>query len=167
MISSPASGDLRSTMNGPANTVVGAAAADVARQGVIDLGVARVPIRGEKDRGCDDLTRLAVTALRNLFHQPGLLHWMASIVRQSLDRCYLLACRARKQYLARSDGIAFQDHSAGATLPDAASILCASKIKMIAEDPEQRCSWIGVNNPLLPIYCQRGFGHYVCPLQKR
>jgi len=132
MISSPASGDLRGTMNGPANPVVGAAAADVARQGVIDLGVARVPIRGEKDRGCDDLTRLAVTALRNLFHQPGLLHWMASIVRQSLDRCYLLACRARKQYLARSDGIAFQDHSAGATLPDAASILCARKIEMIA-----------------------------------
>jgi hypothetical protein len=132
MISSPASGELRRTMNGPANPVVGAAATDVARQGVVDLGVGRVPIRGEKDSRRHDLTRLAVSTLRNLLHQPGLLHWMASIVRQSLDRCYSLACRSGKQYLARSDGIALQDHSAGATLPDAASILCARKIEMIA-----------------------------------
>ena len=63
-------------MDGLADALVGAAAADVAAHGVVDVGVGGFRfLREQRDRG-HDLAGLAVAALRNVFLDPGLLHGM-------------------------------------------------------------------------------------------
>ena len=53
---------------------VGAAAADVARHGLIDLLVGGLGGLGEQRGGLHDLTALAVAALGHVVRPPGLLH---------------------------------------------------------------------------------------------
>src|SRR5271155_3193731 len=60
-------------MNGSANALVGAATADVAAHGVVNVGIGGVGFfGGQRDRG-HDLAGLTVAALGNVFGDPGLL----------------------------------------------------------------------------------------------
>src|SRR5712691_5753184 len=81
----PISRLLRRAMDGGADPLVGAAAADVGHRGV-DIGVARAAVLGEQRRGSHDLPRLAVAALRHVLGDPGPLHPVAAARRQPLDR---------------------------------------------------------------------------------
>src|SRR5207302_580422 len=56
-----------------ANAYVGPAAADVARHGIVDIGVGRARIAGDERGGGHDLARLAVAALNDLAVEPSLL----------------------------------------------------------------------------------------------
>src|SRR5262245_13642692 len=64
---------LRGLLYGFANPHIGPAAADVAGQGGIDVGIARAWIARQQRRGRHDLPRLAVAALHDLTVEPGLL----------------------------------------------------------------------------------------------
>src|SRR5207245_10280031 len=66
----PISRLLRRAMDGGADPLVGAAAADV-RHGGVDVGVAGAPVLGEQRRGGHDLTRLAVAALGHVLREIG------------------------------------------------------------------------------------------------
>ena len=64
-----------------ADAVVGAAAADVAGHGRLNVGVSGLGLL-LKERGCrHDLARLAVSALRNTQVDPRRLHRLADLVR--------------------------------------------------------------------------------------
>src|SRR5260370_20319244 len=66
-------------VDGLTDSLVRAAAADVAAHGIVDIGVGGVGLfRKQRYRG-HDLSRLAVAALRNVFFHPGLLYGMAAI----------------------------------------------------------------------------------------
>src|SRR5260370_12873666 len=72
-------------MDGLADSLVGAAAADVAAHGIVDVGVGGLGFfREQRDRG-HNLARLAIAALRNLFLHPALLHLMAAIGGQAFN----------------------------------------------------------------------------------
>src|SRR5471032_1806305 len=58
---------------GGADAVVGAAAADIAAHGVLDVGVAGIFIRVQQRGGAHQLARLAVAALRHVVRDPGFL----------------------------------------------------------------------------------------------
>src|SRR3989442_15397720 len=73
-------------VDGGANTLVGAAATDVAAHGGIDVRVRRRRVLGEQGRGRHELARLAVPALRHVELEPGALERMASIGPQAFDR---------------------------------------------------------------------------------
>src|SRR5258708_25152965 len=74
----------RGAVDGFADALVGAAAADVAAHGIVDVGVGGVGLL-RKQRNCGhDLAGLTVTALRNVFFHPGLLDGMAAVGRESL-----------------------------------------------------------------------------------
>src|SRR5438132_164939 len=60
---------LRRAMDGGADPLVGAAAADVRHRGV-DVGVAGAAVLGEQRRGGHDLTRLAVAELGHVLRDP-------------------------------------------------------------------------------------------------
>src|SRR5688572_10384634 len=64
-------------MHRAAEPFVGAAPADIGETGV-DIGIGRVRRGLEEGHRRHDLAGLAVTALRNLFGQPRLLHRMAT-----------------------------------------------------------------------------------------
>ena len=59
--------------DGGADAGVGAAAADVARHGVVDVAVGGMRVGGEERRRGHDLARLAVAALHHVEVEPGLL----------------------------------------------------------------------------------------------
>ena len=63
----------RGVVDGGANAVIGAAAADVAVHGEVDVAVRRLRHLGEEGDRRHDLARLAVAALGNLERDPGRL----------------------------------------------------------------------------------------------
>src|SRR4030088_156578 len=78
-------------MHRAAEPLIGAATADIGEISV-DISVGRGRIGLEIGRGRHDLAGLAVTALRDLFAQPRLLHRMPAVGREPLDGGDLFAC---------------------------------------------------------------------------
>src|SRR3989442_11737508 len=111
----PISHLLRRAMDGGADPLIGAAAADVRHRGV-DIGVARAAVLGEQCRGSHDLPRLAVAALRHVLRDPGPLHPVAAARRQTLDRGDALPRRRRDGHHAASHRRALDKASAGGAL---------------------------------------------------
>src|SRR5579864_7983310 len=93
-------------MNRGSNRVVSSAAADVAVHCFVNIGV-RGP-RGflEQRRGGHDLSGLAVTALRNVLLNPGLLDRMAGVRRQTFDGYHSLSRDRRNWRHTRADCLA-------------------------------------------------------------
>src|SRR6185295_796135 len=70
--------------NRRADARVGAAAAQIAGERLIDLGVARLRLLGEQRRRRHDLPRLAVATLRHRLLDPGALQRVRAVRRQAL-----------------------------------------------------------------------------------
>src|SRR5262249_39725118 len=83
------------------------------------------------------LSRLAVTALRHLLVDPGLLDRVAVISGQSFDRGDLLPGHARQWGHTRTHGVAIDHHGARAAMGDSASKLRPCKTERIAQNPEK------------------------------
>jgi|SRR6516225_7852874 hypothetical protein len=150
-------------MNGTSNAVIGSAAANVSREGVINVSVAWIMIPSEQDARSHDLAGLTIPALGHLLGDPGLLNWMTAIRREALNRRDLLAGGTRQQNLAGSDCVAVENHRAGAALPDATAVLGAGEIEMIAQNPEQGCPRICIYRSLPSIHRQCRF--HRCPIK--
>ena len=72
-------------MDGFANLLVGAAAADVAAHGFIDVGIGGVRLFRQQRRSRHDLPGLAVAALRNVDFDPRLLNRMTAVGGKAFD----------------------------------------------------------------------------------
>src|SRR5882672_2802305 len=124
-------------MHRAAEPLIGAATADVGEIGV-DIGVGRVRIGLEIGHRRHDLAGLAVTALRDLFAQPRLLHRMLAVGREPLDGGDLLPFDAADRHRARTDGLSVDVHGAGAALGNAAAELRSGQSDLLTQDPEKR-----------------------------
>ena len=80
-------------VHGGADPLVGAAAADVAAQGGVDVGVGGVGLGRQQCGRGHDLPRLAVAALDHVQLGPGPLHRVVAVGGQALDGGDLLALR--------------------------------------------------------------------------
>jgi hypothetical protein len=72
-------------MNGFADALVRSTAAQRPRHGSIDISVGRLGLFLEQGSGVQDLSRLAVSTLADVFLQPGFLQRMAAIGGQAFD----------------------------------------------------------------------------------
>lgn len=79
-------------MYGFPNALIRAAATNV-RHGVVDFVVGWLGIFREQRHGGHDLSRLTIAALRHVFRNPGLLHFVCAVGRQSFDGGDLFAHR--------------------------------------------------------------------------
>src|SRR5256886_11221560 len=131
------SGPLRGAVDGGADPLVRAAAADVRHRGV-DLGIARIGGLREQRGGRHDLARLAVAALRHILRDPGLLDRVGAVGRQSFDRRDALAGHRGDRRHARARGPAGPGHGTRATLRGATAELRAGEAERVAQHPEQR-----------------------------
>lgn len=124
-------------MNAAANAWVGAASTDVAGHGGIDVGIGGVRIGGEQRDSRHDLAGLAVTALRHVFIDPGLLHGMASIVGAGdpLDGGDGLVGDVGDGGDARPDGFTIEVDGAGAAQAQAATEFSAGQTSLFANNP--------------------------------
>src|SRR6185437_2120794 len=75
----------RRALNGAADPLVGATAANVAVHRRVDLLASGPWVRREQGRRLHDLSRLAVSTLRHLLRYPRPLHRVAAVDRESLD----------------------------------------------------------------------------------
>src|SRR5438876_9929171 len=80
-----------SRLNSGGDTLIAAAAADVAAHRVVDLGLGRVLRRRQQRGGLHDLAGLAIAALRDIQGAPSLLHRVIPVAIEALDRCYRAA----------------------------------------------------------------------------
>src|ERR671918_2870146 len=72
----------RRAVDGPADALIGPAAADIGHR-LIDFGVGGARPLGKECGGGQDLSRLAEPTLGHVFRDPGALHRMGSVGRQS------------------------------------------------------------------------------------
>src|ERR1700676_1632005 len=125
-------------MDGFADALVGSAAADIAAHEVVDVGVGRFGLLREQRDGGHDLSGLAVTALRDVFLDPGLLHGMAPVGRQAFDGRHLFPGDARYRGDTRAGGFSVEVHGPRSAQRHAAAELRAGHVQGIAKHPQQR-----------------------------
>jgi hypothetical protein len=144
----------RSLLDGGANALIGAAAANVAKHGVVDVGVRGMRRLLQKRRGLHDLAGLTIAALRHVQRAPSLLKRMIAFSVEALDGGDRLAVGVADRRLARSDGFAVEMDGAGAACRDPATEFCAGKAEVIAKVPEQRHRRVAVECLRLPVDVQ-------------
>src|SRR5262250_2185382 len=100
-------------MNGLTNTLIGAATADVAAHGIVDVCVGWGGFLGEQCGSRHDLSGLAVATLRNVFFHPGHLHRMQMVLvgRKAFDSGDFLAAYTGDRRDTRARGLAVDVHS--------------------------------------------------------
>lgn len=125
-------------MDGLADALVGAAAANVAAHEIVDIGVGGFWFFCEQcDRG-HNLPGLAVAALGNVFFDPSDLHGVASVSRQPLNCDDFLATYARDRRNARACGFAVDMYGAGPAQSHSASKLRPRHIQGVTQNPQKR-----------------------------
>src|SRR6516165_3834887 len=111
-------------LDGLSDAGIGAAAANVPRQRLVDIGIGGRRYLREQRRGSHDLAGLAVAALYDLQVEPGLLNPLAGTGgADSLDRGDRMSRRGADRHHAGSSGNAIQMHRARAAESDAAAEL--------------------------------------------
>src|SRR5256714_8666861 len=128
---------LGGAMDGGADTLIGAGAADVGH-GRIDGGVRWMRLLGGRRRGRHDRARWAVAALRHVFRDPRPLHRVRAVLGQAFDGGDALVGDGGDGQHASARGRAVQVHRARAALRDAAAELGARESERVAQHPEQR-----------------------------
>jgi hypothetical protein len=122
----------------PDDPHIAPAAAEVGIESRGDLGIARVGGGLEESRRPQSHPRSAVPALRSaLLHQGRLDRVQAVAVGEPLDRRDRPTGDLLERHLARSDGLAADEHRAGAACAFAATELRAGEPQLPPEVPEK------------------------------
>lgn len=90
---------------------------------------------GQKGNSLHDLSRLAVTTLRNLLGNPGALNRMAAIGRETFNRSDLFRSDRTNWRLAGSPCLAIQVYGARTAESHAAPIFGAREPEGVAQNP--------------------------------
>src|SRR5580704_14142372 len=153
---------LGGAFDGAEDARIGPAAADIAVHVANDVVAARSLVGRQQCGGLHDLAGLAITALRHLQIEPGLLQWMVAIGRQALDGGDVPARHHRHRRLARAHRLAVEMHRAGAAHAGAAAVFRAGELEMLPHHPEQRCFRAGIHTGRLVIDGE-GDRHHALP----
>src|SRR5690606_29204181 len=135
-----------------ADTVVGAAPAEVAGHRLVDVGVRRVRLALEQRDRAHDLPGLTVAALRDVLVDPGLLDLMQRAVLRgdAFDRRDLDTLERLHRKLARLHRRAVHMYRARAALPDPAAVLRADETERVPQHPQQRRRRVDVAEVVRP-----------------
>jgi len=135
---------------------MGAAAAEVARQLKAHLGFAGAGVTVEQGLGGHDHAVEAVAALRGLLIDKGLLHRVRRLAgTEAFEGDDLAPHRARQRKYTRPRSDAIDDHGARTALAQAAAVLGAVELQIIAQYQQQRCIRHGADFAGLPIDLKR------------
>src|SRR5580692_7286021 len=130
------SSSVRDGVNGLAHLLEGAAAADIG-DGVVDVLVGRLGSVLQQRRHRHDHAALAITALRNVVIDPGLLHFVQdAIARQPFDRSDLLAGGFADGDAAGAHRDPVDMDGTGAALCNAATVFSACETDVFPDCPK-------------------------------
>ena len=133
---------------------IGAAAADVAGHGLVDLRVGRLGSLGEQRGGGHDLARLAIAALGDVDFHPGALDGMAAGSRKAFDGGDVLSGDAGNRGDAGPGCVAIDMDRTRAAQRHAAAEFGAGHVERVAKNPEQRHIGIDVDRCRLAVQCE-------------
>jgi len=139
-----------------ANTQIGSATAEVTRHGGINVVIGRAGVLGDQGGGRHDLTRLAVAALRHIGGNPRFANGRGGFTFVALDGGDRGIVKLVVRQLAGAHGDAVQVHRAGTALADAATILGAGHLEVVAEHPEQRGAFRCIDRDILTVNFESG-----------
>ena len=125
-------------MNGAAEALIGAAAADIAGQGGVDIGIRGLRVFPEERRGRHELSRHTIAALGNIQGNPGLLDRMAGIRGEAFDGDDFFAGGVGHRRHTGAHGLPVEMNGTGAALGDAAAVFGAGESERIPQNPEER-----------------------------
>src|SRR5258708_27957816 len=125
-------------MDGFANPLVGAAAADVAAHEIIDIGIRWIGFLGQQRHRGHDLPGLAIAALRDIFGDPSVLDGMAAGGGQAFDGGDFLSRHLGDGGLARTRRFAVDVHGTRAAQARTAPKFRAGLVERVAKHPKQR-----------------------------
>src|SRR5713226_2665515 len=133
-----ASSNVRGGVDCLAHLLEGAAAADIG-DGFVDVLVGRLRLLLEKRSHRHDHSGLAISALRNIVVDPGLLDLVQRAVGgQPFDRGDLFAAGFADQYAAGAHRNAIDMDRASSTLRNAAAVFGAGQPDIFPDRPKQR-----------------------------
>src|SRR5579864_5320529 len=146
-------------MNSASNTVICPTTAYIRRHEFRNFVVRRVRSLREQRRGRHNLSALAVSALRNILRNPGLLQRMQPVRAQTFDCRDVLAGGFRNAHRASPRERTVYVHAARAAQANAAAEFRARQLKRVAQIPEQRGVWGNINVLLSAIYAESDIRH--------
>src|SRR5262249_47932442 len=127
----------RGALDGADDPAVGPAAAEIAVHRLHDLRTRGLRRLRQQGRGLHDLARLTVAALKHLLGDPRLLRRMTAIRRQAFDCRDPLAFDGLHPGHAGPHGLTVDVHGTGAAHRDAAAVLRAGELELLAQHPQQ------------------------------
>src|ERR1039457_5964119 len=139
-------------LDGRDDAEVSAAAADVAVHVAHDVFAAGVRGFLQQRHAGDDHAGSAIAALHGALLEEGVLQRVVD----AFDGRDLFAGGGAHGEFTRADGLAIEQHGAGAALAFAASVLGAGKVEVVAEDGEQGDVGVGVDGPAGSVYGEFG-----------
>jgi hypothetical protein len=147
--------DVSGQMDGAAYSLKRAAAADVAGQGGIDIGVGRMRILVEQRGGVHELSRHTITALRHIQGDPGLLHRMTEIGREAFNGGDLFPSSASHRRNTGTHRDTIEVDGTGTALGDATAVLGSGESEIFPQYPEERRIGIDFHGKILAVdlYC--------------
>lgn len=110
-----------------------------------DVVAARIFLACEQRSRLHDLSGLTIPALRHLQIHPSLLQRMVTAGREAFDCGDSLARHRRHRCLTGPHRATVEMDGASAAHPDAATIFCPSKFKVLAHYPKQWCVRCNIN----------------------
>jgi len=113
------------------------AAAEIPCHGVIDVLVGRVGCFRKERRRAHDLANLAVTALGNVFGDPGALERMGTFGRETFNGRHGPNAHGADGDRAGSYRLPIKMHRAGTAEPGPAAVLGSGEVEDVPEDPEE------------------------------
>lgn len=124
----------RGAVNGATNTIVGATPAQIG-DGRVDVSIGWARVGFQQGSSGHDHARLAISALRDLFGDPRLLHWVAAVTRKGFDRRDEGPLGLRDRDLATSHRAPIDVDSARAAIARAAAVFGACQVRCVADCP--------------------------------
>src|SRR5712692_5267953 len=103
---------LRGAMDRTPDPHVGAAAAEIAAHGLVDLRVGRLLCFQQEAGGRHDLSRLTVAALRDVLGHPRFLQRMRAVGRKTLNCCDPFPYNIFERGAAGTDRLSVREHGA-------------------------------------------------------
>jgi hypothetical protein len=138
-----------------ADSRIGAAAADRAGHGGVDIGIVRLWRGSQQSCSAHNLTGLAISTLHYLQIQPRVLYFRpCRRLADSLDRHDLFPGDRNHRHDARSNRLTVDMHRADAALGNATAELRAGQTQNIPKNPEQWHVLRHIDFTILPIDVQ-------------
>src|SRR5580692_9055579 len=125
-------------LNCLADSNVGHAAANTARHHRVYVAVSGIRKIFQQRSRLHDLSRLAISALRNLQVEPSGLQRMLAMRIEAFDRRDFCPCDRTNWGNAGSRCASFHVHRASATKTDSTTKFRSGEAKLVADYPEQR-----------------------------